>query len=310
MNGLLLPLLLLLVSHAFVIAAAAASGNETAGMKVMLQKNHSKMSTFLIFGDSTVDPGNNNYIATFSKSNFPPYGKDFLNHCPTGRFTNGKLVTDFIAGYVGIKETVPPYLDPTLSIEDLKSGVSFASGGSGYDPVTAGLSSVIPLQQQLDYFREYKARIQQAIGKERANSLIKNAAFLISCGTNDYVVNYFSTPLRQYTYSLPQYQQLVLKLVRKFILGLAAEGAQRIVVVGLPPMGCLPIVITLNSKDAFNNRHCIEKFSSAARNYNLELQKLLHTLRRPNLELLYADIYTPLDDMITTPSKYGLSTQF
>lgn len=49
----------------------------------------------MIFGDSVVDAGNNNNLDTFVKANFPPYGRDFSNHYPTGRFCNGKLATDF-----------------------------------------------------------------------------------------------------------------------------------------------------------------------------------------------------------------------
>ena len=52
---------------------------------------------FYVFGDSTVDPGNNDYITiTPIKSNFLPYGRDLPNHSPTGRFTNAKLATDYI----------------------------------------------------------------------------------------------------------------------------------------------------------------------------------------------------------------------
>lgn len=50
----------------------------------------------LVFGDSTVDPGNNNRLATDSKANFPPYGKDFFDGQPTGRFCDGRLATDFV----------------------------------------------------------------------------------------------------------------------------------------------------------------------------------------------------------------------
>lgn len=49
----------------------------------------------IIFGDSIVDVGNNNNISTLIKANFPPYGRDFVTHRPTGRFCNGKLATDF-----------------------------------------------------------------------------------------------------------------------------------------------------------------------------------------------------------------------
>lgn len=48
-----------------------------------------------IFGDSVVDAGNNNHLDTIVKANFPPYGRDFVNHRPTGRFCNGKLASDF-----------------------------------------------------------------------------------------------------------------------------------------------------------------------------------------------------------------------
>ncbi|KAJ4828069.1 hypothetical protein Tsubulata_020844, partial [Turnera subulata] len=47
------------------------------------------------FGDSSVDVGNNNHRPTYFKANYPPYGLDYMNHKPTGRFCNGKLVTDF-----------------------------------------------------------------------------------------------------------------------------------------------------------------------------------------------------------------------
>ncbi|CAI9274477.1 unnamed protein product [Lactuca saligna] len=52
-------------------------------------QNH-KVSAILVFGDSYSDPGNNNYILTPFRGNFPPYGKDFANHKATTRCTNGK----------------------------------------------------------------------------------------------------------------------------------------------------------------------------------------------------------------------------
>lgn len=48
----------------------------------------------ITFGDSAVDVGNNDYLPTIYKANYPPYGRDFVNHQATGRFCNGKLATD------------------------------------------------------------------------------------------------------------------------------------------------------------------------------------------------------------------------
>ena len=50
-----------------------------------------------IFGDSFLDAGNNNYIntTTLDQANFWPYGETYFKF-PTGRFSDGRLVSDFI----------------------------------------------------------------------------------------------------------------------------------------------------------------------------------------------------------------------
>ncbi|PKA60130.1 Glycerate dehydrogenase [Apostasia shenzhenica] len=50
------------------------------------------------FGDSVVDSGNNNALATPAKCNFPPYGRDFAGRLATGRFSNGRIPSDLIGG--------------------------------------------------------------------------------------------------------------------------------------------------------------------------------------------------------------------
>jgi hypothetical protein len=52
---------------------------------------------FFVFGDSLVDNGNNNYLATTARADSPPYGVDFPTHRPTGRFSNGLNIPDFIS---------------------------------------------------------------------------------------------------------------------------------------------------------------------------------------------------------------------
>ncbi|ERM96596.1 hypothetical protein AMTR_s00001p00270900 [Amborella trichopoda] len=48
------------------------------------------------FGDSIFDVGNNNYLDTIAKANIPPYGINFPGGTPTGRFTNGLNIADFL----------------------------------------------------------------------------------------------------------------------------------------------------------------------------------------------------------------------
>ncbi|KAL3741770.1 hypothetical protein ACJRO7_017270 [Eucalyptus globulus] len=267
------------------------------------------VSAFIVFGDSTVDPGNNNNLRTMFKSDFLPYGRDFANRVPTGRFTNGRLATDYIVSYIGIKDYVPAYLEPSLSFEDMKTGVSFASAGSGYDPMTPTLSNVVSLPQQLEYFKEYKKRLMSTMGNQSTMQHINKAVFLVSAGTNDFVVNYFTIPIRQRSFTIATYQQFLLQHVKDLIKGLWEEGARRIAVAGLPPMGCLPIMISLNSNSAVLQRGCMDQYSSVARDYNAllqtELASMQSSLANQGSRIYYADIYKPISDMILRFPSYG-----
>ncbi|XP_073059959.1 GDSL esterase/lipase At5g45960-like [Primulina eburnea] len=266
------------------------------------------VSAIFVFGDSTVDPGNNNFLKTSFKSNFPPYGRRFPNHIATGRFTNGLLATDFVARYLGIKDYIPPYLDSTLSLNELKTGVSFASAGSGFDPLTAKLDGVLTMQMQVDNFKEYIRRMEYSIGKEGTRKLINKAIFLCSAGTNDFMVNYYGLPFRRLTYAISAYQKFILHSVQLFIQGLVELGARKIVIAGLPPIGCVPAVITLNSNNALTNRGCIESLCTVAQDYNRMLQTTLADMRQMShagARVAYIDIYKPLDDIVKNPRQFG-----
>jgi len=52
---------------------------------------------FFVFGDSLVDSGNNDFLATTARADAPPYGIDFPSHRPTGRFSNGLNIPDLIS---------------------------------------------------------------------------------------------------------------------------------------------------------------------------------------------------------------------
>lgn len=55
-----------------------------------------KFSAMFAFGDSLTDPGNNNYLTSLAKANYVPYGVDFYQSRPSGRFCNGKTVIDLL----------------------------------------------------------------------------------------------------------------------------------------------------------------------------------------------------------------------
>ncbi|MCI01223.1 GDSL esterase/lipase, partial [Trifolium medium] len=75
-------------------------------------KGQPLVPALFIFGDSVVDAGNNNNLVTIVKSNFPPYGRDFKNNMPTGRFCNGKLAADFTGSHFRMRTVFFPYYVP------------------------------------------------------------------------------------------------------------------------------------------------------------------------------------------------------
>ncbi|KAL4285258.1 hypothetical protein GQ457_16G012200 [Hibiscus cannabinus] len=177
----------------------------------------SNFTSILIFGDSTVDTGNNNFIDTVFKANHLPYGQDFPGHIPTGRFSNGKLIPDFVASVLGIKQTVPPSLDPNLSNDDLRTGVSFASAGSGYDEITTVVTGAIPVPKQLEHFKSYRANLSRIFGSNEAQNIIEKSLVIISAGTNDFGFNYYLLPTRKQQYNVGGFQDFLLKALQDLV---------------------------------------------------------------------------------------------
>eukprot|EP00253_Pinus_taeda_P001351 PITA_01351 len=268
----------------------------------------------LVFGDSTVDAGNNNYLVTLAKSNFPPYGRDFIDHKPTGRFSNGRLAPDFIAAALGLKEALPAYLDPTLTSEDIITGVSFASGGSGYDNLTAKFNSVLPLWKQVQHFKNYRRRLADVVGEKNATDIIKNALFMCSIGTNDFEISYYTLQIRRAQMNIEQYQRFLLKEAGNFIQEIYREGARKLFFVGISPMGCLPVVRTLYVKQFINRRTgktaCFEEQNQVAVSFNEKLKSVLASLMHSllDLKIVYGDTYDLLSDIIHNPGKFGFET--
>ncbi|KAM0071518.1 putative triacylglycerol lipase [Helianthus debilis subsp. tardiflorus] len=292
-----------MIMRAFVVLLSVlvvhAQAIDVAKLRLFAAKNN--LSCIYVFGDSSVDPGNKNNLITEQKGNFLPYGKDFYDGRPTGRFSNGRLATDLIADALGHTKYIPAYLDPNLTNAQLVNGISFASGGSGFDDLTAQLSNVISLSKQLEYFREYKARLGRHVGKKRAQEIVTNAVFLLSMGTNDFLQNYYVEPTRSKQFTIEKYQDFLISDMSKYIKAMHAEGARRLTVVGMEPFGCVPLIRALKGTVG-----CAEDYNKIAISFNSKIKSLMATLE-PSLGIrnFYTDIYGLILDTIHNPKKYG-----
>ncbi|KAL1218255.1 GDSL esterase/lipase [Cardamine amara subsp. amara] len=261
----------------------------------------------LIFGDSTVDTGNNNYPSqTILRAEHVPYGIDLPSHIPKGRFSNGKLFSDIIATKFNIKQFVPPFLQPNLSDHDIVTGVCFASAGAGYDDQTSLTTQAIRVSEQPKMFKSYITRLKSIVGDKKAMKIINNALVVVSAGPNDFIVNYYDVPSWRLEYpSISGYQDFVVKRLNNFVRELYSLGCRKIVVGGLPPMGCLPIQMTAQFRNIL--RFCLEQENRDSVLYNQKLQKLLPQIEASltGSKIMYSNIYDPMMDMIQNPSKYG-----
>ncbi|KAL0325905.1 UNVERIFIED_CONTAM: GDSL esterase/lipase EXL2 [Sesamum radiatum] len=306
---------------------------------VTTMPQNSTIPAVIVFGDSVVDTGNNNYIETVIKVNYPPYGKDFIGGRPTGRFCDGRVPSDLIVEELGIKDLLPAYFDPTLHAQDLLTGVNFASGGAGYDPLTSILSyvhsliqescfficyecwfillatsnsecphlflqSVLSLSDQLRMFKDYTTKLELIAGHERTSTILQEGLFIVVAGSNDITNTYFGTPLRKSHYDVSSYTDLLVAYASNFVQELYKLGARRIGVFGLPPLGCLPSQRTLKGGA---ERKCIDIYNQVAELFNNKLSAEVDSInsRYPEARVVYIDIYNLPLDLIRSPQKYG-----
>ncbi|PSR89900.1 GDSL esterase/lipase [Actinidia chinensis var. chinensis] len=259
-----------------------------------------------IFGDSVVDAGNNNNLYTIVKANFPPYGRDFIQHKSTGRFCNGKLASDFTAENIGFTSYPPAYLSKSASGKNLLIGANFASGASGYYEATAKLYHTIPLSKQLAYYKEYQTKLVGIAGKANASSIISGSVYFISAGSSDFVQNYYINPLLYKVYTPDQFSDILIQSYATFIQELYGLGARKIGVTTLPPLGCLPAAITIFGEDS---NECVEKLNKVAISFNNKLNVTSQSLQNKlsNLTLVVLDIYQPLYGLVTKPADNGFA---
>lgn len=72
----------------------------------------------------------------------------------------------------------------------------------------------------------------------------------------------------------------------------------------LPPLGCLPAVITLFG---YHEAGCVARINSDAQMFNKKMNNAAASLRKqyPDLRIVIFDIFTSILNIVKTPAKYG-----
>ncbi|CAH2034203.1 unnamed protein product [Thlaspi arvense] len=270
--------------------------------------------SIISFGDSIADTGNLIGLSApgeFPLSAFPPYGETFF-HYPTGRFSDGRLVIDFIAEFLGFPH-VPPFYGSNNG--NFEKGVNFAVGGA-----TALESSFlekrgihcprgnISLRVQLESFKESLPNLCGSPSDCR--DMTGNALILMGeIGGNDFNYPFFHHNSFE---EIKELVPFVITTISSAITELVDMGGRTFLVPGNFPLGCSVIYLTLyqtpNKEEYDPSTGCLTWLNEFAEYYNDQLQTELNRLRKlyPHVNIIYADYYNALFRLIKEPTKFGL----
>lgn len=260
-----------------------------------------KDAALFIFGDSINDAGTNAYlyrkilnITVDNGSNFPPYGETFFHH-PTGRWTDGRLIVDFITEHAKL-----PLIPPYLKDGEFMGGANFASGGAGA-LVETYRGYVVDLKTQLKQLEQLAKKLRKEMGSEKAKRIIKDGVYLISIGSNDYLfpLLFNSTLFRSLS---KDYVEMVIGNITSVLEGMYKVGGRKFAMIGISPIGCLP-----GARALARNGSCSGEANNLAKLHNIALTSVLAKLEThlQGFDYTYFDFYASVSERIHHPSKYG-----
>ncbi|KAK1424875.1 hypothetical protein QVD17_20216 [Tagetes erecta] len=262
---------------------------------------------YFIFGDSLVDNGNNNGIASLARANYLPYGIDFPDG-PTGRFSNGKTVVDTVAELLGFDDYIPPYANARG--RDILNGVNYASAAAGIrDETGQQLGARISFGGQVNNYKNTVSQVVSILGDEAsAANYLRQCIYSVGLGSNDYLNNYFMpnyyASSRQFTPE--QYASVLIQQYSEHLRELYNYGARKFVLNGIGQIGCSPNALAQNSQDGFT---CDERINSANKLFNNQLISLVDNLNRDlqDAKFIYINNYDIFQDFINNPQSYGFT---
>ncbi|XP_049394056.1 GDSL esterase/lipase At1g28590-like [Solanum stenotomum] len=282
---------------------------------------HGCYESIISFGDSLADTGN---LIRLSKSNkivassVLPYGETFFHH-PTGRFSDGRLVIDFIAEGMGFP-LVPPYVGVMKNMSRSKNslrGVNFAVAGATAVDISylekRGIKNPatnVSLGTQLEWFKQMLPILCDS--PTSCKEFLENSLFLMGeIGGNDY-----NHPFSQGKSGedVQSFVPAVISAIGLAINELIELGAQTLIVPGNLPIGCSASYLTIfknsNKEDYDDSTGCINWLNDFAEYHNQLLQQEIHKLREihPHANIIYADYYNAAMQIYKSPKKFGFTS--
>ncbi|CAK7336617.1 unnamed protein product [Dovyalis caffra] len=268
------------------------------------------------FGDSFTDTGNTRSAtgpAGFGHVSNPPYGSTFF-HRPTNRYSDGRLVIDFVTETLSL-----PYLPPYLGHKSnaLGHGVNFAVAGSTAinhaffvkNNLTLAMTPQ-SIQTQMIWFNKFlgsQGCKEAAPSSTACKAVLDDALIWVGeIGVNDYAYIVGSSV------SSDTIRKLAISSVTGFLKTLLKKGVKNVVVQGLPPTGCLPLAMALAPQDDRDGLGCVKSVNNQSYTHNVAYQKTVQDLRKqfPDAVIAYLDYWNAYAMVMKNPKSYGFEEPF
>ncbi|XP_062165638.1 GDSL esterase/lipase At5g03610-like [Alnus glutinosa] len=262
--------------------------------------HHSRPSKLFVFGDSYADTGNTGKSWPSWKY---PYGITFPGK-PAGRFSDGRVLTDYVAKFVGLRSPIP-YRLRKFGIPLLRYGMNFAYGGTG---VFQTLYWGPNMTTQIDFF--YRLITDNVFTIRDLHSSVA----LVTLSGNDYtyIVSRVSAQ------GLPSFISKVVEQLSVNLKRIHGLGVKKVAVAGLQPLGCLP-----GNTATSSFRQCNGTVNSLVNFHNLLLKQAVAQLNNETKDSTFVilDLYAPFMSVIDNkgsrkfenplkPCCFGISSNY
>ncbi|KAL3684823.1 hypothetical protein R1sor_002845 [Riccia sorocarpa] len=265
-------------------------------------------SGLFIFGDSFVDTGN-------AAGAFPGRSKDLSGYYAVNgevSFSDGKLMGDFAALAVGLS---PPssYLNRDKSSQ---MGINFAVAGStvldDYPAESLSDSNFLltrtpfNLETQIQWWIDLKSQATDG----RAPS-VDESLHLVLTGATDYLLQYSSNfSHHQVLASVP----FIVNRIAKNLEELHVSGAQTVLVISLPPLGCTAAFLSMfpGETEDYDAYGCLKNVNTAILRHNQQLFRAVSRLQRTYKSMasfVFADFYGSTYDIVKDPQQFGFDQE-
>ncbi|KAI8563468.1 hypothetical protein RHMOL_Rhmol03G0113000 [Rhododendron molle] len=254
------PLTYLMISFLLFLSLAIPSGAQGEIRPGLKQRRRLHDVKLFVFGDSYADTGN--CPKSLASSWKEPYGITFPGE-PAGRFSNGRVLTDYIASFLGIPSPLP-YQLRNFGKESFAFGMNFAYGGTG---VFNTLVKEPNMTTQINLFQQQLE--ENVYTKQDLNSSIA----VVSVGGNDYAAYMATNGNLQ---GFKAFTESVINQLATNIKRIHGSGVRKVAVTTMEPLGCLPAITASTSyQNCSETENLITKFHN---------KMLIKTVRKVNKE--------------------------